>query len=189
MADWSIDNVNFVVAWARYGGLRRLEADIRSFRNRGGTLRIILGIDEGVATKAGLMMAIELADEAFVFHDPGVRTFHPKVYLGTGADRARLLVGSSNVTAGGLFSNYEASLEASFDLPQEAAADALVDVTTYIDKLLGDGGLCRPLDVVLLNRMISDPRYSIAEFERRASGGGRGGDAETDQFGETDQQG
>jgi HKD family nuclease len=110
--DPEIEVLTIVVAWARFRGLRRIKEALESFRARGGELRIILGIDEGGATRPGLMLALELATEAFVFHDPAGWTIHPKVYLGEGQRKAILFVGSSNATPGGLFGNYEASLKA-----------------------------------------------------------------------------
>src|SRR4051794_33814876 len=84
LGDPDVESLTIVAAWMRFGGLRRLKPDIESFRERGGTLRLILGIDEGVATRPGLLLALRVADEAFVFHDRSGRTFHPKVYLGEG---------------------------------------------------------------------------------------------------------
>src|SRR5262245_51674310 len=73
-----------VVAWARFGGLKRMEAQLNAFRERGGTSRVFLGIDEGVATRPGLVLAHRLFTEAFVVHDrPGI-TFHPKFFLAEG---------------------------------------------------------------------------------------------------------
>jgi hypothetical protein len=59
---------------------------------------------------------LNVFDRVHVVHDPGGRTFHPKLYLVEGPARATLLVGSSNATAGGLYFNFEASLEAIFEL-------------------------------------------------------------------------
>ena len=135
-----------------------------------------------MATVPGLRMAIQLADGPFVFHDRGARTFHPKIYLAQGPGKAMLLVGSSNLTAGGLYSNYEASLEAEFALPEEEHEQALTAVRDYVATLLADEELCLPLDEELLERLVADPRYSIAPDERRSTPGagrwrsGRGGD-------------
>jgi hypothetical protein len=162
-----LESLTVVVAWARFGGLRRFEDEICAFRERGGHFQLIAGIDEGVATVPGLQLAIELADSPFVFHDRGARTFHPKIYLAQGSSRAMLLVGSSNLTAGGLYSNYEASLEAEFQLPAEAGEQALTAAREYVAALLADEELCLPLDEDLLERLIADPRYAIAPDERR----------------------
>ncbi|MFL5898018.1 MAG: hypothetical protein ACJ76D_06090 [Solirubrobacterales bacterium] len=177
LGDPDVESLTIVAAWMRFGGLRRLKPDIESFRERGGALRLILGIDEGVATRPGLLLALNIADEAFVFHDRSGRTFHPKVYLGEGRKGAWLLVGSSNVTAGGLFSNYEASLEAYFEFPTDRDAAALLGVQEWIRLLLGDRDLCLPLDQNLVDQLCASSRYLVADGEkRRAASSGSHGD-------------
>ena len=179
LGDPDVESLTIVAAWMRFGGLRRLKPEIESFRERGGTLRLILGIDEGVATRPGLLLALRVADEAFVFHDRSSRTFHPKVYLGEGGKGAWLLVGSSNVTAGGLFSNYEASLEAHFEFPADRDAAALLGVQEWIRLLLRDRDLCLRLDQNLVDQLCASSRYPVADSEkRRVTSPGSHGDPE-----------
>lgn len=166
--DRRVDDLTMVVAWAKFGGLHRLAADFDAFRARGGRLRIVLGIDEGGASRPGLLLAVEQFDEAYVLHDLASRTFHPKIYLARGETVARLLVGSSNATAGGLFTNYEASLEATFSLPADTHEPALVDARAYVDRLLADSGACRRLDAALVEALVADPRFRVATTERRS---------------------
>jgi hypothetical protein len=166
LADTDIESLTMLIAWARFGGLGRFEKEIKAFRRRGGKLQLIVGIDQGIATEPGLKLAIELATQAFVFHD-SESTFHPKLYLGEGAAKASLLVGSSNLTAGGLFSNYEASMEAEFALPSEAGEPALAAAREYIARLLADKGVCLPLTNTLLRQLMANPRYAISQRERR----------------------
>jgi hypothetical protein len=67
----------------------------------------------------------------FVYRNAGPYTFHPKVYVFKSGQRADVLVGSGNLTGGGLFTNYEASLVASLDLavPEDAAFLQTVEAT------------------------------------------------------------
>lgn len=65
----TLDDLRFtrftaVVAWAKESGLHRLRPLLPEFRARGGTARILLGIDEGVASVEGLQAAISDFDEA-----------------------------------------------------------------------------------------------------------------------------
>lgn len=101
--------LRIVVAWAKRSGLRRAADDLKSIRDRGGKVLAIVGVSEGGATEQGLSALMLQTDESHVFHDAG-RTFHPKVYLADADQRALLLVGSNNFTAGGLAWNYEAGL-------------------------------------------------------------------------------
>ena len=43
-----------------------------------------------------------------VFHNPLPHTFHPKLYLFKSDDHAEMVMGSGNLTEGGLYTNYEA---------------------------------------------------------------------------------
>lgn len=161
------DRLTVVVAWARFRGLRRITADLDGFAKRGGTSRLIVGIDEGIATRPGLLLALKHFNEVFVLHDtPGI-TFHPKLYLAEGNAAAALLVGSGNLTAGGLYSNYEASLEATFQLPAEDGDPALSDARAYVESLLSDSAICLPLDPDLLERLVENPRYAVSKREPR----------------------
>ena len=67
----------------------------------------------------------------FVYRNSGPNTFHPKVYVFKSTKRADVLVGSGNLTGGGLFTNYEASLAVSLDLsvPEDMAFLQLVEAT------------------------------------------------------------
>jgi hypothetical protein len=155
------------VAWARFRGLARLRTELAAFRKRGSS-RIIVGIDEGGASRPGLYASLRWFSAAYVFHDRSGGTFHPKIYLAEGESKALLLVGSSNATPGGLFFNHEASLEAEFELAEDADAEALVGVHNYIEWLLEDTDICLRLDEELIERLVADPRYRVSGHERRS---------------------
>jgi hypothetical protein len=166
LSDSTIDSLVVVVAWARFGGLARVQREIEAFKARGGASTIILGIDAGGATRPGLLLAAALFDEAFVFHDPAGGTFHPKLYMASGSEQAFLAVGSSNATAGGLFANYEVSLEARFVLPDDLEDPALAEARAYVDELIGETELCLRLDTETIDRL-QERRYRVAGNERR----------------------
>lgn len=188
--DASIDSITIAVAWARFRGLVRLRPGFRAFRERGGTARLIVGIDEGGATRPGLLLATRMFDEAHVFHDAAGGTFHPKVYLAEGRKQAILVVGSSNATPGGWFSNYEASVEVRFALPENAEDPALRGARDYIRSLIDEPELCVPLTDELVDRLVRDRRYDVAGHERSIRRRGRAvlagaEDTDTDASGST----
>ena len=169
LLDERFDSFTAVVAWARFRGIRRISEELDTLRERGGVARLIVGIDEGIATRPGLILALRHFSEVYVLHDRPGLTFHPKLYLAEGETRAALLVGSGNLTAGGLFSNYEAALEATFSLPEEAAAPALSEARAYIDRLLSDKEICLRLDEDVVEQLVADPRYGVSTKELRQS--------------------
>lgn len=150
------------VAWAKRSGLMRVRQSLDAIRERG-KVQLIVGISEGGATRQGLELALETASEVYIFHDPTGRTFHPKVYLGTGVQRALLLVGSHNLTAGGVYYNYEAGLTCELDLASEADHLLATEVGIFFDQLLADQAVCKRLDAELLSKLLEDPTYRIGD--------------------------
>ena len=102
--------VTVMVAWARTAGvalfLDALGTDISK-------VRIAVGM-AGAGTSAEALSYLRAnCAEVYLFHKHHRQTFHPKVYCfenGRRAGAAYLMVGSSNLTGGGLFSNFEANL-------------------------------------------------------------------------------
>src|SRR5437764_9688506 len=64
--DDNLANLDAVVAWAKRSGLSRLREELEVIRSRPGQTRLIVGIDEGGATRQGLVLARELFDSVHV---------------------------------------------------------------------------------------------------------------------------
>ena len=62
-------------AWGKQSGIGRIQGAAAEFRAAGGTSEVIVGIDEGGATREGLALCLEVFDDVVVYHDPGPRTF------------------------------------------------------------------------------------------------------------------
>jgi hypothetical protein len=56
--------------------------------------------------------------EIWIFHNDNQSTFHPKIYCFSNSESADVIIGSGNLTQGGLFTNYEASLASNLNLSQ-----------------------------------------------------------------------
>lgn len=157
----------FVTAWGKRSGLSRLGPALEAFRERGGRVEAVLGVDEGGATIEGLDLAQTLFDRVWIFHDPGARTFHPKMYLVQGAEAASLVVGSGNLTKGGLYTNYEIAVDVALDLSDEEDARLSEQARAYFQSLL-ESGAARPLTDDLIAELKTDPRVLLVS-ERRAN--------------------
>ena len=113
------------IAFVKRSGTRHIEGNLASFA-RNHQVEIIAGIDHRGSSYEGLqslLHAVSPGGKVIVFHNPQFRTFHPKVYLFKSSVAADLVVGSGNLTGGGLSSNYEASIRLRLNLtnPNEAA--------------------------------------------------------------------
>jgi HKD family nuclease len=115
-----LSHCRIITAFARTGGVHRLEPHITKFRQRGGHVSVMVGVDVMGTSREALQFLLELVDEVYVTYDQSSSyTFHPKVYLVKGQSTAWAFVGSHNLTTGGLELNYEAGLAIDFDFPAD----------------------------------------------------------------------
>ncbi len=90
---------------------------------------ILAGIRNGVTTVQGLRLSVNIGCMTYAF-DTGSSSvyYHPKIYLARGENEARVLLGSANLTFGGLISNFEASLRLDFDMKVDGDVNLLNDI-------------------------------------------------------------
>lgn len=140
-----------LTAWAQESGLKHLRPLVDAIRARQGHAEAILGVDQGIATLEGLRQALQLFDAVYLFHD-GERTFHPKLYVIENDRSARLVIGSSNVTEGGFYTNFEASV--AIDLNRRTRSDNRLrkEARQYYESFIASGMPFRQLDAPLSDR-------------------------------------
>lgn len=153
-SDPAVSQLDIVVAWARRSGLGPLRESILSMKRRNAKVRIIVGVDAGGASRQGLTLTQELATEAYVVHTPGSRTFHPKLYVIRAASATHVVIGSQNLTRGGVLENFEVG--ALIELIPNCLDDRafLQEVDNYIDELLADFDTCKRLSPELLAHLL-----------------------------------
>jgi phosphatidylserine/phosphatidylglycerophosphate/cardiolipin synthase-like enzyme len=103
-----IKNVTFVVAYMTLGGLDRFRSVLADLAARTHA-EIIVGIDHRLTTFEALEDALSiprLTVRIFNINNPWI-VFHPKVYVFEEKQSLTLVIGSSNFTDGGLFSNFD----------------------------------------------------------------------------------
>lgn len=160
LADEKLTEFTAVVAWAKQSGLQRIGSLLQSFRARGGKARILLGVDEGGASIEGLRSAIDEFDRALVLFDSASGTFHPKLYQVAGDNTSIVIIGSNNLTKGGLFSNYEAGVCIELDLAREADLQLHNVINQYVRRLEADA-TSRPLTTELIDQLLADGSFHI----------------------------
>jgi len=105
-------SVRIAVAFAKGSGLAAAPA-LEKLVARGGGVRVLAGVDFQLTDLDALLRFERPPSAARVYLHPdasGKAVFHPKVYLFESSEGATALVGSSNLTAGGLAGNVEANL-------------------------------------------------------------------------------
>jgi hypothetical protein len=169
-ADRALTRLDFAVAWIKRAGIQGVRPALDDFRGRGGFIRGVVGISLGGTSRQALILARDLCDELFVFHEPG-RTFHAKVYMGLGEKRARALVGSNNLTIGGLALNYEAAVVSDLDIEDPVDRVYVDSVTGFIDGLIGEVELCHLATAEFMAKLLADRRYPLLDEDAVAPSG------------------
>lgn len=109
-----------VSAFVSLQTILRLKESILRINRNGGVTRLVFGIDMGGTSQEVLREVLSWqTDNRIVKHRRPGFTFHPKLYLVEWQDKAEILIGSNNVTEGGLFRNYESSARIIYELPND----------------------------------------------------------------------
>lgn len=149
-----LTDFRWLVAYAKAGPLQRLKSSLQSWRAKGRTLRAIFGIDQQGTSREALELALALCDEVYVTQERGI-TFHPKAYIFTGTSKARLYLGSNNLTVGGTETNFEAAILIEASLPADNAV--LAEINELWNQLLPTQCVAtRKLNQALLNKLVAD---------------------------------
>jgi HKD family nuclease len=146
------------VAFVRRSGTRHLVTRLREF-SKTKRAELIVGIDLQGTSKEGLedlLHATGPGGRVLVFHNAIAATFHPKIYLFKSDTAAEVLIGSGNLTEGGLFTNYEASVRLRLDLTNQAHNSFLTNIESVLDVWADlSSGTALVLDESLLTKLVA----------------------------------
>jgi hypothetical protein len=142
LASNEFDSLRMTVAFAKTGPLVRLATEIDRWLDGRKTIEAVFGIDHQGTSKEALEFALKKFTTTWVLHVGPRATFHPKMYLFMGPDRARLFVGSHNLTVGGTEVNWESGVVIDIDRSQDeksldqviAIWKSLVRASAKLDK-------------------------------------------------------
>ena len=124
----NIEHCLISVAFMNAKGIALLKNDLLPVRDK---VHLYLGIRNGITSKQAIEsllsigispICVDTATEAYIFH--------PKVYISITQTKGKLIIGSANVTAGGLAKNIEASIVTELDFSNEndyALANSVFD--------------------------------------------------------------
>ena len=132
----NIERVIVSVAFVNHSGVKLLEAQLKKHSAK---TKAFIGIRNDITSTQGAKHLLDLGVTLFLV-DTGSRSvlFHPKLYLVKGAAHARLVIGSANLTIGGLNNNIEAGFSIELDL-KSADEKALVEsIEKEFDALAKD---------------------------------------------------
>ena len=107
-----------LAAFAKIQPFYKMHERIQAWRARGNTSEAIIGIDHKGTSYQALRYIMTHFTSTRILHTDG-STFHPKLYLFYGDKSAAAYYGSSNLTSGGLETNFEGGVLLRFQFPQD----------------------------------------------------------------------
>jgi HKD family nuclease len=175
-----------VFAFLKSSGLRQIAGPLDSFLSGARATAVIsVGIDHDGTSLEGLQDLWRVIDgraKLFVFKEGQggpARTFHPKGLLLERPDAALAIVGSGNLTAGGLFLNHELAVSVALDLQDAASARFHRRLRATLEAWQRPGAACREVDANLLTELYESgdllPEAAIAAGARAARSATRSG--------------
>lgn len=141
LEDADFDIANIIVAFAKNSGVLRLKPALEQFKARGAEINIFVGIDLDGTSYEALISLSKLADKLYVVHTESDQTFHSKVYNFKKKDRSIVVVGSNNLTAGGLWTNLESCSIEQLDLSEQSDRSVQCQIDSYISDITEMQGL------------------------------------------------
>lgn len=126
---------NIIVAFAKSSGVLRIKDALDRFRQQGGIVNVYVGVDLGGTSYEALTTLILHTDSINVVHSEKGQTFHTKIYQFLGQNQGKMIVGSHNLTGGGLWTNFESSVLISIDETNNHNTQWLKYMDNYFDQL------------------------------------------------------
>lgn len=145
-----------LVAFAKVKPLYKMHENIQKWNASGNRTEAIIGIDHKGTSAQALQYALSNFQHTYIVHADH-STFHPKMYIFSGETDAAVYYGSSNLTPGGLETNFEGGIILTLSLPEDVALfnqakvsfesllpsslPCCVELTSAVLQQLNDGGL------------------------------------------------
>lgn len=117
-----LDNIKRImisVAFVRESGINHIMAAIKPFNKK---VDFIIGVRNGITSIQAIRNLLKNGFKPIVVDTASSSTtYHPKIFLSYSETRAKAIIGSANLTTGGLITNIEAStiIELNLEIPDE----------------------------------------------------------------------
>ena len=102
------------VAYVKESGVQEIESELKPHASR---VTVLAGIRNDITSHQGLARLHRIRGLTLYTVDTGSRhvVFHPKLYVVRGKTVAKIIIGSANLTLGGLNNNIEGGVVLAFD--------------------------------------------------------------------------
>lgn len=129
----NIQQVILSVAFVSESGVQVIKNELKKYATH---VTVFAGIRNDITSYQGLALLYNIGGRLHIV-DTGSRTvlFHPKLYLVRGVASARIVIGSANLTLGGLNNNIEAGVLLDFDLTDPEDKSVIEEIEAQLAAL------------------------------------------------------
>ncbi|SEW24705.1 PLD-like domain-containing protein [Chitinophaga sp. YR573] len=179
------DSFTGISAFASESGVYGLSGFLNAAKNNFKHLNLIVGVDLEGTSKEALEEILALNINSYVFYQQEQPVFHPKIFLIEGAKETKIIIGSSNLTRGGLFTNVESSMLIEFDLNDKEGLALLSELKSYYQSLFdfSDPNLLKVSTSIIAELfskgIIPDETTRRSNYAKRLTGTSSGSSAST----------
>ena len=145
------------VAFTSTSGINNILDSLISFQKNNGDICLYLGIDLNATSKEALELLLENNIESYIVYSPNSIIYHPKIYTFEGTYENKAIIGSSNLTASGLYQNIEAATSIKFSNDYTNGREFLSDIYDYFNGVINQTHpSCTLLTQEVLNTLITN---------------------------------
>jgi len=157
-----------IVAFITRSGLNNIADNLLAFKEKGGEILFLAGVDLHSTSKEALEMLLGWEATTLITYSPNSITYHPKIYIFEGEVNSKVIIGSSNLTASGLFQNIEANVVIEFANDDKKGSIFLKQIWDYYDSIAaGNYGSTQKLTDEILQILV-DAKVVLPEASSRA---------------------
>lgn len=127
-----IEQVILSVAFITESGIDQIHDHLLKNNDK---LLVLAGIRNDITSYQGLLKLSKIGGTLYAV-DTGFRAvvFHPKIYLVRGKHVSKMLIGSANLTLGGLNNNIEAGMLITFDMADKGDVAAIDEIVQQLES-------------------------------------------------------
>jgi HKD family nuclease len=126
-----IDNVLITVAFITESGIKRISDSLKQNSKKA---KLFIGVNNDISTFQAVISLLNHGIHPYAVDTASAKVFHPKIYASFNSEKAFVIIGSSNLTSGGLNSNIEASSYIEFNRKDNDFLEELIRVTDNLIK-------------------------------------------------------
>lgn len=117
----------------RSSGIKKIRTNLEKVSKK---TKVFVGIRNNITSIQAISMLLDMGIYPYLVDTASTsRVFHPKIYAAYNENKAYLILGSANLTSGGMNSNLEASSYVEIDRTEDKYIDNLIKLT---DSLITD---------------------------------------------------